>query len=81
MASAAATATDISSAFAATRTNLTLHGEAAALEQRTQATVLDSVHVTLWHTLQLLGVSTQPLAHRFGRVFTLKLPHAHDASQ
>ena len=62
-------------------TNLTLHGEAAALEQRTQATVLDSVHVTLWHTLQLLGVSTQPLAHRFGRLFALALPHAHDASQ
>ena len=62
-------------------TNLTLHGEAAALEQRTQATVLDSVHVTLWHTLQLLGVSTQPLAQRFGRLFALALPHAHDASQ
>jgi hypothetical protein len=62
-------------------TNLTLHGEAAAVEQRTQATVLDSVHVTLWHTLQLLGVSTQPLAHRFGRLFALELPQAHNASQ
>jgi hypothetical protein len=39
------------------------------------------VNVTLWHTLQLLGVSTQPLAKRFGRLFALALPHAHDASQ
>ena len=55
-------------------TNLTLHGQALPLEQRTGTTLIDSVYVTLWHTLQLLGVSTQPLADRYGRVFSLQLP-------
>jgi maleate isomerase len=54
-------------------TNLTLHGEADAVEQRTGATLIDSVYVTLWHTLQLLRVSTQPLAQRYGRLFALQL--------
>jgi maleate cis-trans isomerase len=54
-------------------TNLTLHGEAAALEQRTSATLLDSVYVTLWHTLQLLRADTRPLAARYGRLFALTL--------
>lgn len=39
------------------------------------------MNVTLWHTLHLLGVCTQPLAQRFGRLFALALPHALDASQ
>jgi maleate cis-trans isomerase len=55
-------------------TNLTLHEEVVALEKRTNAMVIDSVYVTLWHTLQLLGVCTQPLVQRYGRLFSLQLP-------
>lgn len=62
-------------------TNLTLHGEAVAVEQRTGATLIDSVYVTLWHTLQLLGVSTQSLAQRYGRVFSLQLPQPQHERQ
>ncbi len=62
-------------------TNLTLHGEAAAVEQRAGATLIDSVYVTLWHTLQLLGVDTQPLAQRYGNVFSLQLQQPREERQ
>ena len=62
-------------------TNLTLHGQALQCEQRVGATVLDSVYVTLWHALQLLGVDTQPLAQRYGRVFSLKLQQPRDGEE
>ncbi len=62
-------------------TNLTLHGEASSVEQQTGATLIDSVYVTLWHTLQLLGVNTQPLQQRYGKVFSLQLRQQSDGSQ
>jgi maleate isomerase len=62
-------------------TNLTLHGHAAAFEQRTAATLLDSIYVTLWHVLQLLRVDTRPLAARYGRLFALTLQQQPEARQ
>ncbi len=46
---------------------------APQLERETGIPVIDSISVTLWHCLRLVGVDTSGLAH-WGRLFALDLP-------
>ena len=54
-------------------TNFDGTGIAPELERETGIPVIDSISVTLWHCLRLVGVDTSALAH-WGRLFALDLP-------
>jgi len=46
----------------------------AQAEQRHGVPVLDATLLPLWAGLRMLGLDTAPLAERWGRLFSLRLP-------